>query len=88
MISKNVVVTNKTGIHARPASMFISAASKFKSDITLTKNGKTGSAKSIISLLGLAITKGSEITISANGVDENEAVEALVKLVESKFAEE
>lgn len=88
MISKNVVVTNKTGIHARPASLFISTASKFKSDITIAKNGKTGSAKSIISLLGLAITKGSEITISADGADEKEAIDTLVKLVESKFGEE
>jgi len=88
MISKNLTITNKTGIHARPASIFVSAASKFKSNITVDKNGKKGNGKSMINILGLCLTMGSEITISADGVDENEALEALVKLVESKFGEE
>lgn len=88
MISRNVTITNKTGIHARPASMFIGTATKFKSDITIEKNGKKGNAKSMINILGLAITAGTEITITATGEDENQAVDALVKLVESKFGEE
>jgi phosphocarrier protein HPr len=88
MISRNVTVTNKTGIHARPASLLISNATKFKSDITIEKNGKKGNAKSMINVLGLAITAGTEITITASGEDEKEAVDTLVKLVESKFGEE
>jgi Phosphotransferase System HPr (HPr) Family len=88
MISQNVTVMNKTGIHARPASQFISAATKFKSDITISKNGKVGNAKSMINILGLGISAGTEIVISAEGVDEKEAVEALVALVKSKFGEE
>lgn len=88
MISRNITVKNKTGIHARPASLFVSTASKFKSSITLENNGKKGNAKSMINILGLCISAGSEITIAAEGEDEAQAVEALVKLVESKFGEE
>jgi phosphocarrier protein HPr len=87
MISQNVIVTNQTGIHARPAALFISAASKFKANLTVTKNGKSGNAKSLLSLLSLGISKDSEITISAEGEDEKEAVAKLVELVESKFGE-
>ena len=88
MISRNITIENKTGIHARPASLFISTASKFKSNITLENNGKKGNAKSMINILGLCITAGSEVTITADGEDETQAVEALVKLIESKFGEE
>jgi phosphocarrier protein HPr len=87
MISQNVTVTNQTGIHARPAALFISAASKFKANLTVTKNGKSGNAKSLLSLLSLGISKDSEITISAEGEDEKEAVAKLVELVDSKFGE-
>lgn len=88
MISRKVTITNKTGIHARPASMFIGTATKFKSNITVEKGEKKGNAKSMINILGLAITAGTEIAITADGEDEIAAVEALVKLVESKFGEE
>ncbi|MDT8715687.1 HPr family phosphocarrier protein [Clostridium sp. 19966] len=88
MISKNVTITNKTGIHARPASMFVQTASKFKSNITINKGEKKGSAKSLINILALSLSNGSEVTITADGADEKEAVDALVKLVESKFGEE
>lgn len=88
MTSQTVMIRNQTGIHARPASLFINTASAFKSEITVTKNGKSGSAKSLMSILALGLTKGSEIIISADGEDEKEAVAALAKLVESKFGEE
>lgn len=88
MISKNTVILNKTGLHARPASLFITTANGFKSHITITKDGKEGNAKSILNLLGLCLSKDSEITISAEGEDEVAAVDALVQLVESKFGEE
>lgn len=87
MTSQTVIITNQTGIHARPASLFIHTASAFKSNITIAKNGKNGTAKSLVSLLALGINKGSEITISAEGEDEKEAVAALVGLVKSKFGE-
>jgi phosphocarrier protein HPr len=88
MISQNVTVTNQTGIHARPASLFLDTAARFKSDITVAKNGKSGNAKSLLSLLSLGIKKDSEITITANGEDEKEAVTCLVTLVETKFGEQ
>lgn len=87
MISQNVTVTNQTGIHARPAALFISTAAKFKSEITVIKGAKRGNAKSLLSILSLGISKDSEITISAEGEDENEAVAKLVELVKSKFGE-
>jgi phosphocarrier protein HPr len=88
MTSQNVTVLNQTGLHARPAALFIEKASAFQSNITVTKNDRSVSAKSLINLLALCIKKDSEITISADGVDEKEAVDVLVKLVESKFNEE
>jgi phosphocarrier protein HPr len=88
MTEQTVKVTNQTGIHARPASLFLQTASSFESDITVAQNGKSGNAKSLLGLLALGITKDNEITITAKGKDEKEAVKALVKLVESKFGEE
>jgi phosphocarrier protein HPr len=88
MISQTVIVTNQTGIHARPAALFLSTASKFKAELTVSKDGKNGNAKSLLSLLSLGIKKDSAITITAVGEDEQEAVTALVNLVETKFGEE
>jgi phosphocarrier protein HPr len=88
MISRKVVVLNKTGFHARPASLFAETASAFQSAITVTKDGRKGSGKSIVNLLALCIKKDSEITISAEGADEREALDALVQLVEARFNEE
>jgi phosphocarrier protein len=87
MISKNVTITNKTGIHARPASLFVGAASKFKSNITIENGAKKGNGKSMINILGLCLTAGTNITITAEGEDERSAVDSLVALVESKFGE-
>jgi phosphotransferase system HPr (HPr) family protein len=88
MYSQKVTVMNKTGLHARPAAVFVQAASKFKSNITLVKGDKTGSSKSILGVLALGISMGTEITIQADGPDEKEAVEKLVELINSKFGEE
>lgn len=88
MISKEIIVANKTGIHARPASLFVKTASQFKSNITVTKDGRHGNAKSMINILSLALINGSNITISAEGDDAAQAVDTLIKLVESKFGEE
>lgn len=88
MISKDVIIMNKTGIHARPAQTFVKEATKFKSNITLMKNGKKGNAKSIVNVLALSLVMGSNLTITAEGEDAAEAVDSLVKLIESKFGEE
>lgn len=87
MYSESVVVKNKTGLHARPASLFVQAATRFKADIQVKKGDNTVSSKSIVSLLSLEIKCESVITISANGIDEKEAVNMLVGLVENNFTD-
>lgn len=91
MYLKQATVINAAGIHARPASQFVDQAKRFKSRVTVrnVKNSPGGgvSAKSIIGVLSLGMTKGTVIEISAEGEDEQPAVDALVELVESGFGE-
>ena len=82
MVSKEVVVKNGTGLHARPATLLVKKASWFKSDVTIEFNGKKANAKSLIGVLSLAVTKNSPVVIAANGDDETLAVEEIVKLIE------
>ncbi len=90
MYARQTKIVNKTGLHARPASVFVMATKKYKADITI-RNVDAGSdsanAKSIIMLLAAGLGCGTNIEISANGPDEKEAVESLVELVESGFGE-
>ena len=88
MYTKTVEIKNSLGIHARPASMIVKTASKFKSKINISKDGIEANAKSIMGLLMLACEQGSKITITADGNDEREAVEALIELINRKFDEE
>ena len=81
MIKGDVVLQNETGLHARPASIFVKEASKFKSEIKLFKDEKEYNAKSIMGLLSMGAAKGEKITIQANGEDEETAVKTLVELV-------
>lgn len=83
-----VVIENKAGIHARPASIMVQAATKFKSKIKLTAKGKTIDAKSILMIMSMGLVKGTEVTISAEGEDASDAVKAIKELIESKFGEE
>ncbi|AOT72637.1 HPr family phosphocarrier protein [Geosporobacter ferrireducens] len=87
MYWESVVLENEAGLHARPASVFTQTSLKYKSDITISKEGKSANAKSIISVLSLGISKGTEITISAEGEDEEAAVTDLVGLIQSKMGE-
>lgn len=87
MYSKEVIVRNKTGIHARPATMFVKMASRFRSDVSIEKDGKQANCKSLINILSMGITKDCKIKISADGFDEEKAVSELVKMVEAKFGE-
>lgn len=88
MFSKEVTVLNATGLHARPASMFVQEAGKYKSEIFAIKNGNKINAKSIMGIMAGGISQGTVVTIQAEGEDEQAAVEALVTLIESKFGEE
>ncbi len=88
MITKQVVIANRAGIHARPAAMIVKVANKFKSDITLAKDDDEINAKSIMGIITLAATYQTVLTLKADGEDEAEAVEAISKIFENKFEEE
>ena len=88
MTEATMTIENKTGIHARPASIFVQTASKFKSKVQIKAKGKTVDAKSILMIMSMGLVKGTEITLVADGEDEADAVAELKKLVESKFGEE
>ncbi|MCG8538672.1 MAG: HPr family phosphocarrier protein [Clostridia bacterium] len=83
MYQKDVIIKNENGLHARPASQFIQMASKFKSNIKVIVGDRNINAKSILALLSAGIKHNSKITISAVGEDEREAVEELVKFIET-----
>ncbi len=87
MINKDVTVLNQVGLHARPATFFIQKANEFKSGIWIVKDERKVNAKSLLGVLSLGITRGSEITIVADGADEEDAVEELAKLVQVNFTE-
>jgi phosphotransferase system HPr (HPr) family protein len=86
-MEKQVVISNGTGLHARPASLFVAEATRFQSNVFVEFNGKRVNAKSILGLLTLGITKGKTITIVTEGSDEEEALNALSKLVEEGLGE-
>ncbi|WP_400246895.1 phosphocarrier protein HPr [Niallia sp. JL1B1071] len=77
MSEKTFTVIDETGIHARPATLLVSTASKFKSDMQISFKGKSVNLKSIMGVMSLGVPKGGEITISATGEDEVEAVEGV-----------
>lgn len=87
LIERRVRIVNELGLHARPAAEFVKLASKFKSEIQVRRDDMTVNGKSIMGVMTLAAEQGSELVITANGVDAEEAVNALVALVESGFRE-
>lgn len=82
-----ITINNPTGLHARPATLFTQTAAKFKSKIMIKKGDKAVDAKSILKLLTLAVKQGSEITLTADGEDETQALTALTELIASNFGE-
>lgn len=87
MYVKDVVVKNQVGLHARPATFFIQKANEYKSSIWVEKEERRVNAKSLLGVLSLGILGGTNIRIIADGVDEQNAVDDLVELVQSVFAE-
>ncbi len=81
MYKQDVTITAPNGLHTRPAAQFVKEAKSFNSEITVISNGKSASAKSLFKLQTLALAQGTILTISAEGEDENDAVEHLVKLI-------
>ncbi|SJM65702.1 HPr family phosphocarrier protein [Gulosibacter sp. 10] len=83
VISKTVTLTNETGLHARPASEFVKAASSYDADVKV--NGVD--AKSLLGIMAMGAKKGTELEIAASGAQAQDAVDGLVALVESGFGE-
>ena len=88
MMSRSVTITNPLGLHARAAARFVHVATRFTSQIRVTRGAKVMDGKSIMGILLLAAARGTTLTISADGADEAGAVEALAAFVESGFGEE
>lgn len=86
-MEKTLVIKNATGLHARPAGMFVKKASEFTSTVEIIAKGKTVNAKSIMGIMSLGLGQGQEIVIKADGADQEAAVEALAELIESGFGE-
>lgn len=86
MFVKEIVVQNQVGLHARPATFFIQKANEYKSSIWIERDERKANAKSLLGVLSLGVTKGVSITISADGSDEEEAVNSLVEMISSDFS--
>jgi phosphocarrier protein HPr len=88
LVKKDLLITNKLGIHARPAAMFVKTANRFACDVFVEKDGETINGKSIMGLMMLAAGPGSKVTIHAHGNDASQAVSEIEQLVKRKFDEE
>ncbi|MBI3451015.1 MAG: HPr family phosphocarrier protein [Acidobacteria bacterium] len=87
MTEKEIVISNRLGLHARAAAKFVQAASRFRARINLSRDGQNVDGKSILGILMLAAAQGSRLMLRADGPDESEAVGALAALVDGKFGE-
>ena len=87
MVSRKVVIKNPTGLHLRPAGILCKEAMQFSSHITFTFRGNTANAKSVLSVLGACIKSGDEIELFCEGSDENEALAAMVRVIENGLGE-
>jgi phosphocarrier protein len=87
MKTREVVITNASGLHARPATFFIQKANCYKSTILIEKDDRRVNAKSLLGVLSLGIAKGMTVTLSADGQDEDMALNGLVSLINSGFNE-
>ncbi|MDL5143010.1 HPr family phosphocarrier protein [Bacillus atrophaeus] len=84
MVQQKVEVRLKTGLQARPAALFVQEANRYTSDVFLEKDGKKVNAKSIMGLMSLAVSTGTEVTLTAEGEDEQEALEKLTAYVQEE----
>ena len=87
MITKEVTIANKLGMHARAAAKFVSLASSFSSNVELEKGHRRVNGKSIMGVMMLAASKGTTITLYISGTDEAEATERLTQLINDRFGE-
>ena len=88
MICENVIIANKLGMHARASARFVQMSSLYNCEINLTREGQTVNGKSIMGIMMLAASKGSEIQLCTDGDDEVKAMQALLELINDRFGED
>lgn len=86
-VSREMMILNRQGIHARPSALFVKTASKYECDIFVEKDGEEVNGKSIMGVMMLAAECGSEVHLKAEGPDADEAVAAIASLIANKFGE-
>lgn len=87
MVSENIVIINKLGLHARAAAKFVGTATKFESNVKIAKDERAVDGKSIMSVMMLAASCGTTISVEADGPDEQDALSAIKTLINDKFGE-
>ena len=87
MISQEFLINNRLGLHARPSAQLTQVAGRFEAEIFIAKNGRRVNAKSIMGVMMLAAGPGSTVTVDAEGPDEQQAMNAIGELIESRFGE-
>lgn len=87
MVQENLTVSNKSGLHARPAALLVQTSSKFKSEVKIIKGEAEVNAKSIVGIMGLGAKQGQEVTLHINGPDEGDALAAIKDLFRNNFGE-
>ncbi|MEJ2213523.1 MAG: HPr family phosphocarrier protein [Gammaproteobacteria bacterium] len=87
MVNKEIEIINKLGLHARAAAKLVSLASKFSSEVQLRKNNQEVNAKSIMGVMMLAASQGTRLELSVSGEDEQEALDAIIELINDRFGE-
>ena len=88
MISRDFIISNKLGLHARPSARLTQTASRFSADIHISRNGRRVNAKSIMGVMMLAAGQGTIVTVDVDGPDEQAALDAVAALIESGFGED
>ncbi|WP_026569494.1 MULTISPECIES: phosphocarrier protein HPr [Sediminibacillus] len=84
MVEKTMTITDETGVHARPATVLVNKAGNFESDINLEYNGKSVNLKSIMGVMSLGIPKDAEVKVTADGSDEEEALQTIVDTIKNE----
>jgi phosphocarrier protein len=87
MVETTIIIKNRLGLHARAAVKFVNTANRFSADVKIEKDGSEIDGKSILGILTLAATQGTEIVLRVDGADEESALKALVTLINTKFDE-
>jgi phosphocarrier protein len=88
VIRRDVTIVNRLGLHARAAAKLVSTASRFGSNLRVERDGKGADAKSIMAVMMLAATRGTPVTLVADGADEAQALDALEALIAARFGED